>query len=531
MGILLGFLTLIAVVFGGALVLWGFAFSPVYALWLFAILLLPAILIGQGFGALTRSQARRQPGFEPALSAYLAGHQTPFTATELATGLAGSLFDGRGMKWRSIIIVYLAATAVLTVVWIAGQPGDAARWYYGLDGTVTFPLEPTPQIVRAAGLWLLAAAAFFPAFVIGLALTRRALPDLAVGSDRARIYAAAELIAGTAVAIVASESVLVAVENWFTGREAYELGAIEALGQFWRTGFLMRAYLGYPSTGIFFYAAFAIPLWMATVTVATSLLRGLAERGVTLRGFARFTGKPVEAVSAIGFRLVLLINIGLVLLRAVGTDLNDPSTQNAARPGAPPNQATLVRQFDQLAFGSGQSSIEKLTTDVTISIKSEPALSSRLQATLATVLTDLSALTNLSFTRVASGGMIQISLLPLRALNRIHFNTSHGLAAGPIIRVVCSASADGQILLGLENAPELNENCIPHEFMHVIGFGGHACLYRPSALCNLDLAPRLTEGDRVLIRTLYNPQLVNGMGRFDAMQSVDEILEAAPPTD
>jgi hypothetical protein len=524
-GILLGFLTLIAVVFGGALVLWGFAFSPVYALWLFAILLLPAILIGQGFGALTRSRARRQPGFEPALSAYLAGHQTPFNAAKLATGLTGSLFDGRGMKWRSIIVVYLAAIAVLTLVWIAGQPGDAARWYYGLDGTVTFPLEPTPQVLHAAGLWLLAAAAFFPAFVIGLVLTRRALPDLAVGSDRDRIYAAAELVAGTAIAVVASEGILVAVENWFTGREAYELGAIEALGQFWRTGFLMRAYLGYPSTGIFFYAAFAVPLWMATVAAATSLLRGLAERGVTVRGFARFQGKPVEAVSAIGFRLVLLINIGFVFLRAVGTDLNDPSTQNAAPTGVAPNQAALVRQFDQLAFGSGKDTIEKLITDISISVEGEPRLSNRHQTTLTTVLTDLSALTNLSFSRVPSGGMIRITLVPLRVLNRIHFNTSHGLAAGPITRLVCSVSADGQILLGRENAPELNDNCIPHEFMHAIGFGGHACLYRPSALCNLDLVSRFSDGDRTLIRALYDSQLVNGMERAEAMRSVNEILD------
>ena len=187
-----------------------------------------------------------------------------------------------------------------------------------------------------------------------------------------------------------------------------------------------------------------------------------------------------------------------------------------------------MRQFDQLAFGSREGKIEKLTTDVTVSLKGEPALSSRLQTTLATVLTDLSALTNLSFTRVASGGMIQISLVPLRSLNRIHFNTSRGLAAGPIIRVVCSASTDGQILLGLENAPDLNDNCIPHEFMHVIGFGGHACLYRPSALCNLDLTARFTEGDRALIRTLYNPQLVNGMARAETQRLVDEILMRKP---
>ncbi|NQV79111.1 MAG: DUF2927 domain-containing protein [Alphaproteobacteria bacterium] len=528
MGLLLGLLTLAAVIFGAALVVWGLAFSTLYGLWIFVILLVPPLLIGQSLGAITVLASRRLPQFSAALQSYLAGHATPFAAPALATALAGHLLGPAQHvlpPWRAAVALYGATTLGLTLIWAIVQPGDAARFYFGLTGTEVFPLNPEPQLARAVGLWLLTAAAFFPAFVAALALTKRALPDLAWIPHREGILAAVEMIAGIAVAVVATEALYVAAENMVTGREAFELGAFDALAAFWQTGFLMRAYLGYPSSGIFFYAAFAVPLWLAAVAAAAGLLHGLAERGVTIRGLARFQGKPVEAVAAIGFRLVPLVNVGLIFLRAFATDLSDPSAQNPAPIGAPLTAAALVTQFDRLVFGENDRvAIDKRTVPISVSVEGANTLSARHSTTLDAVLADLSTLTNLSFARTDRDGAIRIAFVPLRTLNPLHFNTAHGLAAGPLILAVCSASASGQIYLGRENASELNEHCLPHEFMHAIGFGGHACAIRPSALCNRDLTPRYTEADRRLIRTLYHPNLINGMTRQEAMPLVRDIL-------
>ena len=528
MGLLLGLLTLAAVIFGAALVFWGLAFSTLYGLWIFTILLVPPLLIGQGLGAITVLASRRLPQFSGALQSYLAGHATPFAAPALATALAGHLLGPAQHMlppWRTAVALYGATTLGLTLIWAIIQPGDAARFYFGLNGTEAFSLNPEPQLARAAGLWSLTAAAFFPAFVAALALTKRALPELAWIPYREGALAALEMIAGIVVAVVATEALYVAAENWVTGREAFELGAFDALAAFWQTGFLMRAYLGYPSSGIFFYAALVVPLWLATVAAAAGLLRGLAERGATIRGLARLQGKPVEAVAAIGFRLVLLVNIGLIFVRAFTTDVSDPSTQNAAHVGAPLTTAALVTQFDQLVFGENDhAAIDKRAVPISVSVEGADTMSARHNATLDAVLADLSALTNLSFERTSGDGAIRIAFVPLQTLNALHFNTAHGLAAGPLIHIVCSASDSGQIHLGLENAPELNDNCLPHEFMHTIGFGGHACVIRPSALCNRDLIPRYTEADRRLIRTLYHPSLKNGMTRRETMLLVKEIL-------
>lgn len=113
MSSLLGLLTLAAFLFGSALVLWGFAFSPVYALWLLLILVVPPLLVGRALALLTNCAARRAPGFPAALQTYLAGHGTPFGATALATGLAGQLLgppDRPLPPWRTTVALYAATT-------------------------------------------------------------------------------------------------------------------------------------------------------------------------------------------------------------------------------------------------------------------------------------------------------------------------------------------------------------------------------------------------------------------------------------
>jgi hypothetical protein len=529
MGLLLGLLTLAAVVFGAALVVWGLAFSALYGAWVFAILVVPPLLVAHGLGALTLRTGARLPRFAPALQSYLAGHATPFGAPALATALAGRLLGPAANilpPWRTAIALYGAATIGLTTIWALVQPGDAARFYFGLDGTVAFPLTPDPQVARAVLLWLLTAAAFFPAFVAALALTKRLLPALASGPRRSQILAVIELVTGIAVAVVASEALYVAAENWITGREAGELGAFESLSAFWTTGFFLRAYFGYPSSGIFFYAAFAVPLWLALVTAAASLLRGLTQRRVVVRGMARFHDKPIAAVGAMAFRLVLLANVGLVFLRGYGTDLSDPSSQNAAISGARLTVSALTTQFDRLVFDrDDRATIDKRTTSINVSVEGDIPLTSRHSATLDTALGDLTALTGLSFDRTDRDGAVRIAYLPLRRINPIHFNFEGGLAAGPLIAVVCSASPNGEIFLGLENESDLNDNCLPHELMHTIGFRGHGCVVRPSALCNRDLIAQFSAADRILIRTLYDPRLVNGMTRREAIPLVRSAIE------
>ncbi|MEQ8246104.1 MAG: DUF2927 domain-containing protein [Alphaproteobacteria bacterium] len=529
MGLLLGLLTLTAVVFGAALVFWGLSFSALYGVWIFAILIVPPLLVAQGLGALTILTGKRLPRFGPALQSYVAGQTTPFGAPALATALAGRLLGPPGRilpPWPTTFALYAVTTIALTVVWALVQPGEAARFYFGLDGTVAFPRAPEPAVALAIRLWLLTAAAFFPAFVAALSLTKHLLPSLASGPGRDQILAAVELATGIAVAVVASEALYVAAENWATGREAYELGSVEALAEFWRTGFFLRAYVGYPSSGIFFYAALAVPLWVALIAAASSLLRGLTQRGIAVRGMARFHDRPIEAVAAMAFRLVLLVNIGLVFLRGYGTDLRDPTTYDAAAAGARPSIAALTAQFDRLAFGEDDRAvIDKRTTSVGVSVVGDIPLTPRHSATLDTTLADLTSLTGLTFERTARDGALRIAYMPLQDMNPVHFNFERGLAAGPLLTAVCSASPDGEILLGLENDADLNDNCLPHELMHAIGFPGHACAVRPSALCNRDLIARFSDADRILIQTLYDPRLVNGMTRRQALPLVQEAIQ------
>ncbi len=528
MGFFLGLLTLSAIVFGAALVLWGTLYSGLYAAWLFAILLAPPLIAGHALGALSRIVARSLPGFPAALQSYLAGLGTPFGAAALATALAGRLMgphDRPLPSWPTTLLLYAATTVAITAIWVLVQPADAARFYFGLDGTTPFPRDALPQPGRALGLWLIFAAAFLPAFLAALALTKRALPELASGLPRDMALAAIELVAGILVAVVATEAITVAIENMLTGREAYELGAFESLGTFWTTGFLLRAYLGYPSSGIFLYTAFAVPLWIALVAATVAILRGLDQRGVVLRGLARYQGRPVAAVGAFAFRLVLLANIGLVMLRWMGTDL-DTGIRDAALPGTAATPVTMAQQFDLLMFGPDRNGrIGKLTTSSTISVEGPPELVRRHERTLDRVLTELGQLTALSFDRVDGPASLRVGFYPVRTLNRVSHNLDYGLAAGPMIRTACSASSDGEVALAQENPRELNENCLPHEFMHAIGFPGHACRYRPSALCNLDLIDGFSAGDRVLIRILYDPRLINGMTRDEAMPLVRTILQ------
>jgi hypothetical protein len=70
-------------------------------------------------------------------------------------------------------------------------------------------------------------------------------------------------------------------------------------------------------------------------------------------------------------------------------------------------------------------------------------------------------------------------------------------------------------------------SCILHEFFHVTGFGGHSALVSGSIADadSPDLPIALSINDKILLRTLYDVRIEDGMEKARAMPIAKTIIE------
>ena len=80
------------------------------------------------------------------------------------------------------------------------------------------------------------------------------------------------------------------------------------------------------------------------------------------------------------------------------------------------------------------------------------------------------------------------------------------------------------ILIGTDIPKDQMRHCIAEELVQIRGLPNDACHYRPSLFCESDLVYKLTEADKILLRTLYDSRLRPGMTKAEAMPIARQII-------
>lgn len=82
----------------------------------------------------------------------------------------------------------------------------------------------------------------------------------------------------------------------------------------------------------------------------------------------------------------------------------------------------------------------------------------------------------------------------------------------------------GVILIGTDIPEDQRRHCILEEVYQMMGLPADACHYRPSVICEQDRVFELTEADKILLHTLYDPRLKPGMTKAEAMPIARQII-------
>lgn len=82
----------------------------------------------------------------------------------------------------------------------------------------------------------------------------------------------------------------------------------------------------------------------------------------------------------------------------------------------------------------------------------------------------------------------------------------------------------GVVVIGTGIPDDKRRHCILEELFQMMGLPADACHYRPSVICEQDRVFDLTEADKILLRTLYDPRLKPGMTKAEAMPIARQII-------
>lgn len=204
----------------------------------------------------------------------------------------------------------------------------------------------------------------------------------------------------------------------------------------------------------------------------------------------------------------------------------------------------MLRQFDDVIFGQehGVSNgiLLRWTTAPSIGLfvardyDGEPPI-----GRVEEVLGEINGLTGLSATRTAQPeeSTLRLGFFPRRDFAAL--SAAAGANQSEYIRFVTTSAClglakssaqepgtleAGLIMIGSDISTALQRHCILEELVQVMGMPNDACNYQPSVFCEDDHVEHLTKADRILVRTLYDSRMINGMPRELALLVANVII-------
>jgi len=508
-------------------------FPTLFALWLSALIVVPPALVALGYAVFLRRAGRIAPRrLLQRLSNELDPH-SPIEASgatsfaELFSAAFGERSSGSTFRWRALH-AYALSVIVLTLIWALAWPNDAARLLYGIkyDNFETVSVDPPLRLGRAAVVFLGSAVFFFPPFYVSLQLAHRALVPMRTYDPRLVLRRVLAATVGTVLAVLATSAIFLGLVSLTIQREYGPIGIVGVLKELPYQVLLHAAGYGYPSDGIFVYACFFALAWFALHAAS----HAVARRMFRFQRLAnRLSDRPLHAIGFALFAVAFAANLFPFVTRATLFYSSSPTVPAGAENHPGVTLERVVEQFDHLVFGPRHTwPIEKHTDPLVVRPSGELDVAELYTPEILEIVDAIWRLTGLP-ARVAHGvqdpANFNLAFTKHSVFNRLFLNENVGLWAGPLDFAACITLDRHTIFIGTDFGDGMIRHCLPHEFMHAIGFYGHSCFYRPSVLCALDGDPdSLTRGDELLITALYDPRIENGMGREEALPIARTIL-------
>ncbi len=204
----------------------------------------------------------------------------------------------------------------------------------------------------------------------------------------------------------------------------------------------------------------------------------------------------------------------------------------------------LVNQFDDVVFGQEHGKIDQIIrrwqVAPTVAVFAAPSYKGKLPfAIIRGHLDSISQLTGLAINQTADlkTATLRLGYYPREDFAKLpaspdadpeHYarfiqnSACLGLAAGATDQ---PGDLDrGAILIGADIDEAVQNHCLLEELVQIMGLPNDACHYRPSLFCEADYVYALTHEDRILLKTLYDSRLSNGMQRAEALPIARSII-------
>lgn len=215
----------------------------------------------------------------------------------------------------------------------------------------------------------------------------------------------------------------------------------------------------------------------------------------------------------------------------------------SAAPALPPVEA-IVAQFDDVAFGHEhgptQHVVQKWAASPTLFFYTRSV--AELQTLLPLIRQNADAIGRLTGLAWQVSGTqerasLNFGLLPTSDFGKLDLpgesaEEKRFLAQSACIAIAASSTQhpgairQGAIVVGTDISAELRRHCLLEEMVQVMGLPNDACHYRPSLFCEQDRLADMAAADKILLKTLYDPDLRPGMPRAEALPAARRIIAA-----
>ncbi len=81
------------------------------------------------------------------------------------------------------------------------------------------------------------------------------------------------------------------------------------------------------------------------------------------------------------------------------------------------------------------------------------------------------------------------------------------------------------IVVNIERKPEVIEHCLLEEFVQSLGLPNDSDMLRPSIFSDADELREMSRHDEIMLRTLYDNRLQDGLGREEIMKMAHDVIK------
>ena len=204
-----------------------------------------------------------------------------------------------------------------------------------------------------------------------------------------------------------------------------------------------------------------------------------------------------------------------------------------------PTPGNVAQQFEVAAFGSdygpGTDLLRRWEGDLHwgwLRTAQAPKYSNEHYPRIASIMRQISQDANVRWAEAKTADDLNFvfAFMPRSEFSTVQDQIASGLSSGQLCAgVILFDETSGSIskaftFFGTDNSDQIIRDCILEEIYQAMGLPADACHYRPSVICEQDRVFELTEADKIMLRTLYDPRLKPGMTKAEAMPIARQII-------